>query len=123
MGKGSRAPKPVGKGNEPKGPCGLCGGVGRLTKTHVPPQCAGNRGSIKRFVVMSDQHQARRSGKKIGGIHFYGLCAACNGALQSRYDTAYCELAKSLWGMAVGDGLHLPNRIQPPDIEIAPGAV
>jgi hypothetical protein len=93
---GTRRPAPLGRPNRNVGECGLCGRRGKLTKTHVPPQCAGNLGRVKRFTVVSDtEHRAAATTKRIGGVHFYGLCARCNGDLQGLYDGEYCKLAKA----------------------------
>jgi hypothetical protein len=76
---GTRAPRPLGRQNRKRGVCGLCGFRGRLSKTHVPPRCADNRGSVRRFQVVSDSNRMMgSSARMIGGIHFYGLCQSCN---------------------------------------------
>lgn len=124
MAKGTRAPKPLARPNNEVGICGLCGRHGKLTKTHVPPQCAGNRGRVKRFMIRSDpENRAAATGKRIGGVYFFGLCASCNGDLQGRYDPAYCDLAKALWPLATDARLHLPDRVQLPDVGVQPGAI
>ena len=106
------------------GKCGLCGRVKQLSNTHVPPQCAGNTGNVQRFVVMADTTGRAASGsKKVGGIHFYGLCIRCNTLVQGRWDSAYCELARQLWRFAVGSSLILPRVIEMPSNWISPGKV
>lgn len=121
--RGSRGRKTLARENRKRGICGLCGDRGELSKTHVPPRCAGNRGSVKRFTIVSDpEHRAASSTKRIGGIHFYGLCARCNG-IQSTWDPAYCEMARALWSLATDTPIHLPRRLSTPSIDISPGKV
>lgn len=121
---GARAPKSLARENRARGTCGLCGYRGRLTKTHVPPRCAGNRGSVKRFTIVSDpDRRAASSTKRIGGVHFFGLCARCNSTVQARWDGAYCELAKAFWPLAIRTALHLPSQIGTPAVDFKPGAV
>jgi hypothetical protein len=79
---------------------------------------------VKRFTIISDQeHRAAASAKRIGGVHFYGLCAGCNTGIQAEWDPAYGELAKALWPIATAAPLHLPNRLAMPDQLVSPGAV
>jgi hypothetical protein len=114
----------LGRASSELGECGLCGRRGNLTKTHVPPRCAGNRGRVKRFTIISDsEHRAAATTKRIGGVHFYGLCARCNGDLQGMYDGEYCKLAKALWPIATDSAIHLPPRVRVPDTTVRPGAV
>jgi hypothetical protein len=121
---GTKRPGPLGRASRDFGECGLCGRRGKLTKTHVPPQCAGNRGRVKRFMIVSDsEHRAAATTKRIGGVHFYELCVTCNGDLQGLYDPEYCTLAKALWAIATDAALHLPPRVQLPDIAVRPGAI
>lgn len=105
--------------------CGLCGRHRTLTKTHVPPQCAGNTGSVKRFTIVSDKsNRIGRQGQRIGGIHFLGLCAECNSGLQEKWDRAYCSFAKGLWPFALGGRLSIAApRVQMPSMDILPGAI
>jgi hypothetical protein len=108
-----------------RSPCGLCGNVGPLTKTHVPAQSAGNKGLVTRRVFVTDSQDGESTMKdgppKIGGIHFYGLCADCN-QLQNQYDSAYVELVDiSLpW---LNTPLILPTGPrEPPRLTLRPGA-
>lgn len=104
-------------------PCGLCGITAPMTKTHVPPQCAGNRGLVGRWHVVSDGQQARRGRRLHGGLYVYGLCASCNN-LASRYDAAYGELAAAVRGCWVISDVTIPsNRIALPAANVKPGAV
>jgi len=114
----------VGRYSNRERQCGLCGRLGFLTRTHVPPQCAGNTGSVKRFQLVSDPQNMMESGReRIGGIHFFGLCRACNG-LQSKWDPAYCTFAKSLWPFALAGKIVIPSaRCEMPSERIQPGAI
>lgn len=105
-------------------PCGLCGNKTRLTKTHVPPQCAGNTGLVFRQFFLTDADQILRPGKRqIGGLHVYGLCQDCNG-LQAPYDAAYGEFAQALYPCWIRGDFSIPNgRMELPAQEITPGAI
>lgn len=109
-----------------RAPCGLCGTVGPLTKTHVPPQAAGNTGLVSRRTMVTVSRDGRQTATdslpRIGGIHFYGLCASCN-QLQNLYDSAYVELVEIAlpW---VTTPLALPSGPrEPTTARIRPGAV
>lgn len=121
---GTRSPTPTARENRKRATCGLCGNLGQLTKTHVPPRCAGNRGGVRRFTVLSDpENRATASRKLIGGIHFYGLCSRCNSNVQSRWDGAYCAFAKELWALAASNRIYVPSRIAMPNVEVQPGGI
>jgi hypothetical protein len=40
-------------------PCGLCGRIQALTRTHVPPQVAGNGKTVRRASDVIDEQQVR----------------------------------------------------------------
>lgn len=108
------------------GPCGLCGTVGSLTKTHIPSRAAGHTGLVTRRTMVSisrdGSQTVRDSAPRMGGIHFYGLCESCN-QLQNLYDGAYVELVDIAlpW---ITSGLVLPDGPrQPPTTDLRPGAV
>jgi hypothetical protein len=105
-------------------PCGLCGTETRLTKTHVPPQCAGNTGLVfRQFFLIGTGQILRRGGRQIGGLHVYGLCQDCNG-LQALYDGAYGEFAQALYPCWIRGDLAIPGgRMEIPEQDIAPGAI
>ena len=103
--------------------CGLCGTAGALTKTHIPPQAAGNGGLVGRSRLGSQDGELIRSRSLHGGLYVYGLCAACN-VLGSKYDAAYAELSdavRSLWVRSWA--LSVPDRLAVPASEVAPGSV
>ena len=122
--KGRFAPKSVGREQRSRGSCGLCGQVGPLSKTHVPPRCAGNGGPVKRFRVVTDSANRATSGsKRVGGVHFFGLCVSCNTKVQGRWDGSYCEMARLLWPLATGQALVLPRVVTMPAGLVSPGEV
>ena len=109
-----------------RGACGLCGKRVDLTKTHVPPQCAGNRGDVGRSPVQLDrQGYADLSRKQdVGGIYVYGLGQGCNGVVQGRWDTAYGELVgRAKPALCASPRPRPGSRIRLPVGEVAPGAV
>lgn len=116
---------PSGLGRRRRGiyDCGLCGRSGRLTRTHIPPQCAGNYDSVLRYYYNSRGQDSRsaESYKRQGGMQSDMLCESCNN-LQSRYDKAYATLARSLLPWWLNSSLQL-HRMDPPHIEFQPGAV
>lgn len=132
MSEGADGSETTRRGHQPVGlvrragdsrPCGLCNNDKRLTKTHVPPQCAGNRGLVGRSTIVLQEGSAKRSRTLHGGLWVYGLCASCN-LLQSLYDPAYCSLAQAMtpfWSRNLSTAL--PRRIETPQALIKPGAV
>jgi hypothetical protein len=83
MGVRPTSDRGVGKNGE----CGLCGSIGKLSWTHVPPECAGNSGDMHRLVV---DHEGRllMSRSRDGGLRDRLLCESCNN-LASKYDTEF----------------------------------
>lgn len=104
-------------------PCGLCGREEKLTQTHVPPRCAGNSNVVSRQSLLTRREILHRSRSERGGLHVYGLCKRCNN-LQSLYDEAYCDLARSLFPCWIRGGIVTSgNRMELPSQQIAPGVV
>lgn len=125
MGTSGNAHRPVGLVRRARDShrCGLCGEESRLTKTHVPPQCAGNTGLVGRSTIVVHGGSAKRSRKLHGGLWVYGLCASCN-LMQSVYDPSYCEFSKAMNPYWVKNrSTVLPRRIALPDDQIHPGSV
>ncbi len=126
--KGKRQ-RPQGFGVDDRGlkECGLCGErvSGKLSKTHVPPQCAGNTGEAilrYRLEVVDGRMVPGRRDK--GGIWFRGLCGTCNSAA-GHFDDAYGAFVKLL---PVPDEVHqdlwLPgNKVDVLNGPIRPGAI
>ncbi|GHJ48253.1 hypothetical protein Cs7R123_55950 [Catellatospora sp. TT07R-123] len=119
---------PARNGRDPA-PCGLCGQTVRLTKTHVPPQCAGNTHKVGRSALVVHTPEQDRIPKMVhgrprdGGLYVFGLCPGCNG-LQSTYDGAYGDLVRSLKSLWVQDwGMRLKWRCPMPSAEFRPGSV
>lgn len=117
--------RPVAAGlllNRKNGLCGICGEYRLLTKTHVPPQAAGNSGPVTRADVM-DHSSSGFGGTRwlIGGMWVRGLCGACNSFAGAKYDEAYGDFAARLWEwLAVGNRLVVPSSQAVP---LAPGRV
>lgn len=84
----------VGKGARP---CGLCGEVRKPTRSHVPPQTAGNSHSVQRAADVIDETQVRKPGRYTeGGMWVRGLCADCNGRAGRNYDLPYADFAHAV---------------------------
>lgn len=106
-------------------PCGLCGETRKMTKTHVPPQTAGNTGTVERAADLVTQEGVRRPGRwNRGGLWVRGLCNACNQLAGRRYDQAYGDFARALTSAnsAQARGLSVPTSHAPP-VRLAPGLV
>lgn len=92
-----------GRGLLPRGPmegrCLLCGQEGPLTREHIPPRAAGNRGVVTGYGydewIESDGDLAALSGEtQQGGIFGYTLCADCNSKTGSWYGPEYLGWAQ-----------------------------
>jgi len=77
-----------------RGPCALCGKVTKLTKTHVPPKAAFNKGLGRRAMVDGGNNLVLDRGKG-GGLSPYGHCEECRAAT-SPWDDEYILWVKSL---------------------------
>lgn len=76
-----------------RGPCALCGTVTKLTKTHIPPKAAFNKGLGRRAMVDGNNNLVLDSGK-LGGVSPYGHCEECRAAT-SPWDDEYIAWAQS----------------------------
>ena len=89
------------RGIDPVGTCGICGAEGPLSRTHVPPQCAGNGGESVRAAVLVTRRDKRGSERlgagreRKGGANGYFLCEACNNKA-GRFDDAFGQFWSSL---------------------------
>lgn len=91
-----------------RGPCHLCGEVGKRTEDHIQPQCAFNEQSreyirLDSKLNQSMQQRAAPHGKPWrtyyyeiqpdkpigGGIYRYTQCGECNGLLGRNYDQRF----------------------------------
>jgi len=107
--------------NRPR-PCGVCGIHQRLSRTHVPPQAAGNTGAVERADMMTRPGVGLSPGTwHIGGMWVRGLCATCNSFAGSRYDDAYADFARRIHGWAAAR--HRLAMPQPQAVSVAPGRV
>jgi hypothetical protein len=106
-----------------KQPCGICGDKKQMTRSHVPPQCAGNESLVKRYRLMVGGNEVDAGRQSQGGIHLYGLCSDCNTAA-GRFDRAYGHLAdgvRQLWVKSWQ--IEVPQTIAMPQIAFDPGGV
>lgn len=95
-----------------------------MTKAHVPPQAAGNRMIQPSYYLMSTDLEVEPGRAKLGGIHFYGHCAACNSRIGQRYDAAYGDFAEIMREVWIKDWkLEYPTVVQVPDGTFYPGKV
>lgn len=74
--------------------CRLCGENARLTKEHIPPGAAGNKGTHRSHTftawLSSDDRRRLHGGQhQQGGIWGYTLCKACNEKTGQWYGTEY----------------------------------
>lgn len=111
-------------GQSAPGRCAICGKTGQRTKTHIPPQAAGNRADLSMRRTWLTVDQQLTFGRPLsGGIWLFLLCKSCNQAA-GRFDMTYRDFAD-----AVRPGL--PRRVtapagyrwRPTDSVIRPGAV
>lgn len=106
-----------------KFPCGICGVKKLMSRSHVPPQCAGNEMLVKRFRLMVDKNVADAGRQDLGGIYLYGLCADCN-TRAGQYDQAYGDFAAALRTYCVKSlRLEVPPLMPTPSVAFDPGAV
>lgn len=82
-------------------PCGLCGQFRIPTRTHVPPQTAGNRTAVRRAPDIIDVAGVRRPGRwSEGGLWVRGLCEQCNNLAGRTCDKAYADFATQVTRMS-----------------------
>jgi hypothetical protein len=85
---------------EPR-PCGLCGQFRKPTRTHVPPQVAGNATAVRRAPDVIDAGRVRRPGRwSEGGMWVRGLCMDCNNLAGRTCDRAYADFAAQIGRMS-----------------------
>ncbi len=95
-----------------------------MTKAHVPPQVAGNRGRVTSATVRV--HNSVRSNGRLaaGGMWMRSLCGDCNSLAGLNYDSAYGDFAKALdTYQRARSSLHLPRAVPAPPVRVAPGRV
>lgn len=125
MADSGRAPHPVGLVRR-KGvaPCGLCGEQRKLTKTHVPPQAAGNTGTVRRHLPVTSGGTVIKRLTYRGGLWVRGLCQRCNN-FAGRYDGAYAQFANAVrQAIPAAHPVALPTHVSRfPDVTVRPAAV
>jgi 5-methylcytosine-specific restriction endonuclease McrA len=87
------------RGLERAGTCAICGTVGALTDTHVPPAAAGNRAIATPLVTVADGsgRKALTGGRpREGGTRAYLLCGSCNHLAGNLYDPTFVDVWKAL---------------------------
>jgi hypothetical protein len=86
------------------GRCRLCQKFGRLTKEHVPPESAFNKGSYRQFYVdqMAKADLLRWSSRDVNsnGIFVFSLCENCNQKTGRAYASAYAAFVQSFTDVA-----------------------
>ena len=101
--------------------CGICGHFGKLSKTHVPPQAAGNTGDVERSDMMNARNGIGPGRWLTGGMWVRGLCVFCNNLAGSRYDVAYGDFARRLSKLI--DSRSSLQFLGPQAVILAPGRV
>jgi hypothetical protein len=104
--------------------CGLCGQLRRLSKTHVPPQVAGNTGAVTRARTKIEGGVRSHGRFERGGMWLRGLCADCNSLAGGRYDKAYADFHFQVERfLRAGDQRLLRDPREVPAARFAPGLV
>jgi hypothetical protein len=104
-------------------PCGLCGVLRVLSRTHVPPQAAGNTGRVTRAPIRSHADDAVLGRPSKGGLWVRGLCERCNNLAGNRYDAAYSDFANMLRAYTGPARRLLIDERATPGVRFAPGLV
>ncbi|MEU9247927.1 hypothetical protein [Streptomyces sp. NPDC048385] len=95
-----------------------------MTKAHVPPQAAGNKGDVISTTVRVIDRERTNGRPKTGGMWLRGLCRDCNGLAGAHYDRAYGDFAVRLMTYASARShLFLPVPDPSPPVSVAPGRV
>ena len=103
--------------------CGLCGKLELLSRTHVPPQSAGNTGQVTRGATEIRQGIRRQERQRVGGLWVRGLCRACNTLAGSDCDPAYADFAQRMLAyQRTSAVLGIPGR-NVPALNVAPALV
>jgi hypothetical protein len=86
------------------GRCRLCQKFGRLTKEHVPPASAFNKGSYRQYYIdQSEQanlNQWRSRDVNSNGIFVFSLCERCNQKTGRAYASAYASFVQPFADLA-----------------------
>lgn len=106
-------------------PCGLCGDVRQMSRSHVPPQMAGNNTSVLRAADVVSADRVRHPGRwSQGGLWVRGLCTDCNHMSGRLYDAAYADFANQVRKLTNPFARSLrPYLNDPPPATLAPGLV
>lgn len=101
--------------------CHLCRSSTVLTRAHVPPQCAGNKGTVVRMRPYAKHLAILHDSPKQGGLWLKTLCHQCNN-IASKYDAAYKDLSNRL-RIACRPSFALLGKSPVPPVSVAPGHV
>jgi hypothetical protein len=86
------------------GRCRLCQKFGRLTKEHVPPESAFNKGSYRQYYIDQSEQaelvQWRLRDVNSNGIFVFSLCEHCNQKTGRAYASAYASFVQSFADVA-----------------------
>ncbi|CAL9676188.1 hypothetical protein SUDANB105_07901 [Streptomyces sp. enrichment culture] len=91
-----------------------------MTKAHVPPQVAGNRGKVTSATVRLHNNVRSIGWLAAGGMWMRGLCGDCNSLAGLNYDSAYGDFAKAL-DTALTDAGLAASRCRPLAFVLTPG--
>lgn len=108
------------------GSCGLCGHFRELSRTHVPPQVAGNDRSVSRAPDRLVDGVRAPGRWTEGGLWVRGLCVSCNNLCGQHYDVAYADFAARVEQMTGESARRLLNgavATGSPAVYFAPGLV
>lgn len=104
--------------------CGLCGEFRKMTRAHVPPQAAGNTGSVTSATVRVYSNQRTAGRPRTGGMWLRGLCRDCNSLAGENYDAAYGDFTARISAyFSARTRLRLPAAESAPPVSVAPGRV
>jgi hypothetical protein len=104
--------------------CGLCGQFRKLSRTHVPPQAAGNSTAVERAADVIEDGVRRPGTWAEGGMWVRGLCAECNNRAGVAYDRAYADFAQQVMRLSTSTARRLAViQGEPPAVSFAPGLV
>jgi len=102
---------PFGRLSGRHGTCGLCGFVGKLSKTHIPARASGNTSPSRAAVERIDASGVPLIGlgrPRDGGLFGWWFCEACNGRT-GQWDEEYVSWASPLV-LALQEGKHRARR-------------
>jgi hypothetical protein len=98
------------------GRCRICQNFGQLTKEHVPPASAFNKGPYREYYVdkVNRAELLQWTSKEVNanGIWVFSLCEKCNIKTGTAYAHAYAAFVQSLTGIAIPDDANKDIEIE-----------